>query len=244
MPKYLKSFALVATASALLFTSQATVASEFSDEEKANIEQIVHDYLVKNPQVLVEALQSLESQQAQEAAKVLDSAIEFFLNEPNIPSRGAKDYKHYMIEFFDYNCGYCKQVRPLTREFATKHGVRTFYVELPILNEHSVKASAIGLALFKKDPEMYFKYQDILMSSKERLDSSDKIKAAVEQVGGSYAELEQEAKANLEVQNALRKNLQVAREIGLQGTPFFIIDGNVIRGAVRNMSALEQALRK
>ncbi len=215
----------------------------FSDQQKVYIESIIHDYIVSHPEILVEAAKALEAKQAQGQQAALKEAVDFFIKDKNTPVRGSRSAKNYVVEFFDYNCGYCKVVRPLTKELQEKHDVVIYYVELPILSPLSVKASAIGLALYQQDAQKYFVYQDELMQPKVKITSEDQIKAAVKKAGGNYDALSKAINDNKVIQESLRKNMEISQQIGVQGTPFFIVNGQVIRGAVKDYATFEQILK-
>ena len=216
--------------------TEDAAAAVFSSEQKAAIERIVHDYLVEHPEVLVEVAQSLEAKQMYVQEQALTEAIEFFRQDEFIPRRGDVNAPHYLIEFFDYNCGYCKVVRDFTKRLAEDYDLVTIYVEFPILSALSVRASAIGLALFAQDPEKYLRYQDLLMTADTRITSEDQIKDAVKAVGGDYDKLSEAVNNDPRIQKALRKNMELGQKMGVQGTPYFILDGTVIRGAVKDYS--------
>ena len=228
----------------LLSQSAVAANSSFNPAQQEEIEKIVHNYIITHPEVLVEAAKALEAKHAEGQQESLLKAVEFFRNDKNTPARGSRSAKHYVIEFFDYNCGYCKVVRPLTKRLQEENDVVIYYVELPILSPLSVKASAIGLALYQKDAPQYFKYQDELMKANVKITSEEQIKAAIKKVGANYEELNKSINDNHKIQESLRKNMELSQQIGVQGTPFFIIDGQVIRGAVKDYEAFEAMLDK
>lgn len=216
----------------------------FSDQQKAHIETIIHDYIVNNPEILVEAAKALEAKQVLGQQAALKQAIDYFTQDKNTPARGSRTAKNYVIEFFDYNCGYCKVVRPLTKELQEKNDVVIYYVELPILSPLSVKASAIGLAIYQQDAPKYFVYQDELMKPKVKITSEEQIKAAVKKAGANYEALNKAVNDNNTVQESLRRNMEISQQIGVQGTPFFIVNGEVIRGAVKDYATFEKILKE
>lgn len=223
--------------------SEEELAQVFSQKEQAAIKQLVHDYLIAHPEILVEVAQALEAQQQFIQNQSLSEVIEFFRNDDFVPRRGDADAKHYLIEFFDYNCGYCKVVREYTKRLAQDYDLVTVYVEFPILSALSVRASAIGLALFAEDPAKYLEYQELLMNSAVRITDEDQIISAVKEVGGDYEKLSAQINDDPRIQQALRKNMELGQKIGVQGTPFFILDGTVIRGAVKDYSTFEDIVK-
>lgn len=235
---------------ALLTLSTGAVAEEtlspLSAEQRAQIESVVHDYLVSHPEVLIEAAQAMEEKRQAEAARTVARISSEILNDPRIPSRfgpAEGEVKHTLIEFFDYNCTYCKQARPLIEDFAGKHGVKVYYVEFPVLSALSAEASLIGMALFEDSPEKYFIYQDFLMARMEKLDNRATIEEAVEKAGGDFEALMEKAKGEA-LQNSVGSNIDRGRAIGVPGVPFFIVDGKPLRGGVTSLEVLEALLNK
>ena len=218
--------------------------SLFTPEQKAELETIIHQYIVAHPEVLVEASKALETQAAENQQAALEQVSSMIRADPMVPVRGKPNAKHYLIEFFDYNCGYCKVVRPYTKKFLKDNDAAIFYVELPILSPISVRASAIGLALYKVDHDKYFIYQDALMESKEKITSEDQLKAAVKKAKGDYEALSKMVSEDTSIQEAMRKNMELSQKIGLQGTPFFILNGTAIRGAIRDYSVFADIIKE
>ncbi|WP_113745791.1 DsbA family protein [Anaerobiospirillum thomasii] len=232
---------IISALSIVACMSTAMAADNFTVDEKAQIEQIVHNYIVSHPEVLIEAQEKLEAQYSQMMAQAIPKAAEAFINDPDTPKFGNKDSKHYVIEFFDYNCGYCKTVRPHIAKYVKEKDALLVLIEYPILSQISVKASAIGLALHSVDKDKYYKYQEYLMSSKEKITSEAQLKEAVAKAGGNFGELIEIVK-DPKIQNMLKKNMIQGQSIGVMGTPFFIIDGKAIRGAIRSYEDLLQRL--
>ena len=245
-------------AAVLAFNSQAVLAAEaslqtadsahaqslagsFTEAERTAIEGIVHDYLVNHPEVMYEVMAKLEQDQRNKAQALLEETAEMLRTDKLTPSRGSAGAKHYLIEFYDYNCGYCKVVRELTEKLASEHQMQAVYIEFPILSPESVQAAMAGLALYQLQPEKYFLYQKDLMEQGKKVTSIDDIKAAVERAGADWEAVREKAQSP-EVQQQLKHNLEIGQRLGITGTPFFIIDGKVLRGAVRDYAALEGML--
>ncbi|MCR5084992.1 MAG: DsbA family protein [Succinivibrionaceae bacterium] len=242
----MRSKHLAAAALALLFTSAALAAPYAPGEERlsrADVEQIVHDYLLEHPEVLVEAAQRLDAINAEGRARALASFAKEVLSDPTYPSRGDQGAKHYMIEFSDYNCGYCKVMQPLIEEFVKKHGVRLVYVEFPILSEASVQAGTVGQALWDLDHDLYLRYHDTLMGDKARVKDLNDVKAALRRAGADWEKVKARlAKGGIE--DLIARNVQKAQALQISGTPFFIIDGHELRGAVKTLVQLESLLSR
>ncbi len=216
----------------------AAADEALSAAQRSEIEQIVHDYIVSHPEVLLEAAQALEARQAAALEQRFKEAVAFYRTDEMTPRRGKAGAKHYLIEYFDYNCGYCKVIRPYIERLAAEYELERIYVEFPILSETSITASLYGLALYKEDPEAYFRYQDDLMAERGKIDSEAKVRAALERAGADFDHLTAVIKSGA-VQPALQHNLQLGRELGISGTPMLILDDKVIRGAVSGYEALK-----
>lgn len=219
-------------------------ASAFTQEQLVQLEEIIHKYIVTHPEVLVEAAQMMElKRQVEVRLKTEDLADEFAAN-PAIPFRyGDENSKHHIVEFFDYNCGYCKMSRPILESFAKENNIKVHYVEFPVLSEHSVEASLIGMALYGQDPQKYFAYQDYLMSSDKKIESRKDIQEAVMSAGAVWSELAEAAK-DPKIQQLIASNIEKGRSIGVTGVPFYIVDGRALRGAVKGQESFRELLRE
>ena len=225
-------------------TSSTVVASEtISADERSKIESIVHDYILNNPEILIEAQERLEKKYKEYMSGAIDKAAQYFINDENTPKFGNKNSKHYIIEFFDYNCGYCKKIRPFTKRFVKEKDALLVLVEYPILSVISAKASAMGIALYMQDKEKYRQYQDYLMTQEKKLTTDDEIKDALNKVGASFDELNAYIQKH-NVQDILKQNLVQGQAIGVYGTPFIIVDGKAVNGAVRSYEDLESLASK
>ncbi len=204
---------------------------------------MVHDYIIAHPEILVQAAQALDAQNKQRAEQMLTQMINEIKEDPAVPVRGGSDKStHYLIEFSDYNCGYCKLIRPFTRKLSEEHDVRIYYLELPILSEQSLDAAVMGLTLFNEDKDKYFAYQDYLMGTQQKLESTEDIRQALKRVGADYDDLRKKADQTGLAQKSIGMNIARAQRLGVTGTPFFIIDGKILRGAVKDYATLEAYL--
>ena len=214
-------------------------AAQFSDSQKAEIENIVYNYLLNNPDVMIEVGEKLKARQAQIQEAEREKAVKEIIANPNVPQSGAEKPRHTIIEFFDYNCGYCKQAKPHTMKILEKRSdVRYYYLEFPILSEISYTAARIGVAIYAMNPELYVKYNNELMTRKSRLQNEVEIQAAVEQLGLKWAEVQTLAKSPA-VSDVLSQIRTLADKMQVTGTPSFIIDGVPMHGAPRSVDTIE-----
>ena len=157
-------------AGALLLPGCAASAAE--KLPVADIEKIVHDYLLREPEVIYQAIQELQKrQQAEEAAKaqamIAEHGDEIFRHADD-PVVGNAEGDATLVEFFDYHCGYCRSMTPgLRAMIGTDPQLRFVFKDLPVLGPDSVTAAKAGVAAFKLDPAKYYDFHLALMQSKD-----------------------------------------------------------------------------
>lgn len=221
-------------------------AASVPAEQKSAIEAIVHDYLMANPEVILKSLRDYQAkaqEQEKERAQVaLGEARDELVADPQSPVAGNPDGDVTVVEFFDYNCGYCKRVFPSVQEMLKKDDkVRYVFKEYPILAESSMTAARAALAAWNIDPEKYFAFHTALMKSRGALDE-DRILDLAEQVGLDRDKVER-GMANPEIAAEIRQNLALGQRIGVTGTPAFVIGGEMVPGAV-SLETLEEKIGK
>ncbi len=204
------------------------------DHRKA-IEQVVREYLNNNPEILVDALKSLrEKQEGKQKARsqtVLTSRRPELENDPATPFGGNIKGNVTVVEFVDYQCGYCKRVRPVVEELLRGDGnIRIVFKELPILGAPSVIAARAALAAWKQSHGGYNKFHFALMATKGKL-SEDKIMAVAAKSGLDVERLRRDMAAP-EIDEALQKNFRLAEDLGIRGTPAFVIGKRLVPGAI------------
>lgn len=215
-------------------------AADISAEERQQIEAIVRDYLMKNPEVLIEALQAakdkMESDSREKAAKALIDRRQELLNDPETPVGGNPNGDVSLVEFFDYRCPYCKQVEPsLEQLLGEDRQLRFVYKELPVLGPDSTVAARVALAARKQDK--YAAFHTAMMGTKGQISESVIFDVATS-VGLDLTRLKQDMAAP-EIDKILKANLDLADALDLKGTPGFVIGKEIVPGAV-DISALRQ----
>ena len=211
-------------ATGLLFGAMgANAKAEFDPQQKQAIEQIVHQYLVKNPEVLMEVSKALQLKQREDMMKQAESAIGTngpALFDSSSPMVGNKLGNVTMVEFFDYQCIHCKQMAPVVSELVKKDGgLRIVYKEFPIFGKSSEFAAQAALA--SQSQGKYLAFHDALMAAKERLSPKLVMKIAAS-VGIDTSKLKTDMKS-AKVTKELKDTRQLAESLRLMGTPAFII---------------------
>src|ERR1700710_1164205 len=234
------SFRLLAPALfalALCATPPAASAQSFSDTQKGDIEAIIKNYLVSHPEVLEEAMGELTKRQAADEAKkheasVSENAATIF-NSPRGVMLGNKDGDVTFVEFFDYNCGYCKRaMADMLDLMKSDPKLKVVLKEFPVLSPGSVEAAQVAVAVRMQDPagKKYLDFHQKLLGGRGPADKAHAL-AAAKDAGLDMARIEKDM-ASPEIRATLAENLKLAEDMGLNGTPSYIIGKQVVIGAV------------
>lgn len=223
------AFGLVSLSAVAAATTAAPTpapAVGFSADQKAQIEQIVHDYLVTKPEVLIEASKALQEKQMAEVsskAKVaITKNVTSLFNAADAPKFGNADGDVTIVEFLDYQCGHCKQMSPVLSELLKADPkVQVVIRGLPIFGDASKTATKAVIASTKQGNDKFVKFNEALLSSTEALNEKS-IFAMAKKVGLDTTKLKKDMAAK-SVEDQVNENFRLAREIGLMGTPAFIL---------------------
>ena len=226
------AFALLAIFG-LLAGAEAAPAASFNDAQKRDIETIVHDYLVKHPEVMIEVMSELDAKQAAAEARQQNDAIAVnkaaIYTDPTSFVAGNPKGDITIVEFFDYHCGYCKRAfGPLMNAVKDDGNIRLILKEFPILGPDSVVASHAALAAGKQGK--YFEMHQALYRNKGDLDDQ-RIMEIARSIGLDTAKLKRDM-ADPEIEKTIARNEKLASALGVKGTPGFIIGGKSHPGAL------------
>jgi protein-disulfide isomerase len=213
--------------------AQSTV---FTEPQRRAIGEIVKEYLLKNPEVLQDVMAELEKRQAEQQrvaqASALKESRQTLLNAPHSIVAGNPSGDVTLVEFFDYNCGYCKRaladVRTLVK---TDPKLRLVMKDFPVLGPDSVEASRVSLAVKNQiQGDKLFDYHVRVMETRGRVNGERAI-AVAKEMGLDMARLQKDMEAP-DIRSALQENVGLGDKLGLTGTPAFIVGDEVIAGAV------------
>ncbi len=219
----------------------------FSDGQRGEIGDIVREYLVENPDVIVEVLQILQSrqqvaaQQQQQAATRIDVATIVDLDLD--PILGNPNGSVTMVEFFDYHCPFCKRLSPvIAKLIETDDDLRVVLKEFPIFGDDSVFAARASLASMKQD--LYHEYHQAMLKNRGRLTERTVMKLA-KKVGLDVDQLKKDMESP-EINATIQANYRIAQQLGIRGTPSFIIGDELVPGAldINTMRRLIQSKRQ
>ena len=216
---------------------QMVRAAEFSAPQRGAIERIVHDYLLAHPEVLQEAMNELEKRQtAAEAEKhkaaVKEHAAALF-NSPDQVVLGNPNGNVTFVEFFDYNCGYCKRaMSDMLTLLKNDANLKVVLKEFPVLGPGSVEAAQVAVAVRMQDKtsKKYFEFHQKLLGGRGQADRARAL-AVAKDVGLDMAQIEKDMKSP-EVKKTLQQDFKLADALGLNGTPSYVIGDNVVVGAI------------
>ena len=232
--------AVLRTALLAAAVSAAPVAlaqgTAFTEPQKQAIGEVVRDYLLKNPEILQEVMAELEKRQA-ETQRVAQAAAlkenqKALLNAPHSIVVGNPQGDVTLVEFFDYNCGYCKRALADVRALVKSDPkLKLVIKDFPVLGPDSVEASRVALAVKNQiQGEKLFDYHVRLMESRGRV-NGERALALAKEMGLDTARVQKDMEA-ADVKAALQENVGLGDKLGLTGTPAFIIGGEIIPGAV------------
>ena len=231
----LRGLAMAASLLTPVMLSSAAAAEALSPAQKGEVEALIQQYIMDHPEVIVQALQTMQARQEAEAAERQQKAIaalkSTLLADSRNPSTGPVDADVTIIEFFDYQCGYCKKVLPeVAAVLQGDPKVRMIWVDWPILGPMSVVAAQAASAVHKLKPEAYSAFHQTIMGERGRL-TEDKIFQAVAGLGLDVADV-RKAMGSDDVQAHLAANHAIASQLGITGTPFFLVGDTAVPGAV------------
>src|SRR5579864_4808376 len=232
-PLRLLSSALLALA--LVAAPQSAFAQAFSDGQRGEIETIVKNYLVSHPEVLEEAMAELSKRQAAAETEKHEASItensEAIFNSPRGVTLGNKDGDVTFVEFFDYNCGYCKRaMADMLDLMKNDPKLKVVLKEFPVLSEGSVEAAKVAIAARMQDPKKYLDFHTKLLGGRGPADKA-RAMAAAKDAGLDTARIEKDL-SSPEVKATIEENFKLAEDMGMNGTPSYVIGKQVVVGAV------------
>ena len=218
--------------SSIAFGSQAQA---LDPEERKEVEKIIREYLIKNPEIMLEVQQALEEQQQREqrerAAQALVENQSVIYQSSNQASIGNPKGDVTVVEFFDYNCSFCQRaMQDMNNLISADKNLHFVMKELPILSESSVEAHRISTAVYRLFPAQYEEFHNQLLGSPGQKDGNRALRIA-QQMGMDINSLNEEAKKGT-VLDAFREVNDLATQLGISGTPSYVIGDEVVFGAL------------
>jgi protein-disulfide isomerase len=243
--RFIAAAALLSVAAFSGQSAQAQTQS-FTPQQRSEIEGVVRSFLLKNPEILHELMQELEKRQAlaetEKAKKAIAALKDEIFNSPHQVTLGNPKGDVTMVEFFDYNCGYCKRAMGDMMELLKSDpNLKVVLKEFPVLGEASVQAAQVAAAVSLQDKsgKKYLDFHQRLLSGRGQADKTRAL-AAAKEAGLDMARLEKDMNSP-EVRATLEQSFKLAEALGLNGTPSYVINNEVAIGAV-GLAALRQKI--
>src|SRR5476651_1946521 len=236
MPSF-RFFQSVLLAFALCGAPAIASAQSFSDAQRGEIETIIKSYLLAHPELLEEVSAELSKRQAaaetvkHEAA--VDKNAQAIFSSPRGVTIGNKDGDVTFVEFFDYNCGYCKRaMTDMLDLMKSDPKLKVVLMEFPVLGPGSVEAAQVAVAVRMQDPsgKKYLDFHQKLLGGRGQADKAHAM-AAAKDAGLDMTRLEKDL-ASPEVNATIEENFKLAEDMGMNGTPSYVIGKQVVIGAV------------
>ena len=229
-----------------LATASHAQAQTFSADQRHEIESIVKDYLLQHPEVMQDVMAEMEKrQQAAEAEKHRAAVVEnnaALFSSPHQVVLGNPNGDVTMVEFFDYNCGFCKRALPdMLTLLKTNPNLKFVLKEFPVLGEGSVEAARVAVAARMQDPtgKKYIEFHQKLLGGRGVADKARAL-AVARDVGFDVARIEKDMTSD-EVKKTIAESMKLADALGVNGTPSYVVSGEVVVGAV-GLDALKEKL--
>ena len=213
----------------------AVAQDALTPAQRDAVDQRIRDYLVENPEVIVEALEALDARrreaQAAGDADLVARHAEALFEDGYSHVFGDPDGDVTIVEFADYRCGYCKAAHPQVTALLAEDGdIRLVLKEFPILGPESMTAAQVAMAALRLSTEGYEALHDAMMTHRGQLDEATVLRLA-EEAGLDPAALRAEMAASADAIEAdIRSTYELARALGIEGTPSFVIGGRIVRG--------------
>jgi protein-disulfide isomerase len=233
--KYLITFFLFFLSNQVLHSNEVSLSSK----EKLEVNELnllIKEYILNNPEIIIEAIEIYQNKQnfkkIEKEKKLIKSLSSEILDDKNSYQYGDKNSKTTIVEFIDYNCGYCKRNHNIIMKFLKKNDdVRYIVKELPILGERSILASKFAVLIYLKDgPEVYQKFFNFLMTHKNQLNFQI-LKSFASKAGSKIEDFDNQINIK-KVNSVIAKNLSLAEKLSINGTPTFIIGNSIIKGFI------------
>ena len=210
-------------------------SAEFSDDQRKELEGIIRNYLIANPEVIADAINELQRRrddaaQAAQTKTIADAADQIFASQYQVVL-GNPDGRVTLVEFFDYNCTYCRRAEAdMKKLIAGDPKLRVVLKQFPVLGPGSVEAAKVAVALHMSAPEKYAEFHDALLEEPGQVDGERALAVAA-----SLGVDEATVKAKLdseEVRRTIAEAYDLAGKLNLTGTPSYVTRKEVIVGAV------------
>ena len=212
----------------LVFLFSLNVSSE-------NLDEKIEKFILNNPEIILQSLENYEKKLIAEKEKSSNQIIadnrKQIVNTSNGMYSGNLESKNVIIEFFDYNCSYCKKAhQDILKIEKNKKNVKVIYKNFPILSENSKKLAEIALFIAKDNNEKFIKFHNLIMS-KKGLINKNQLKDILDDLGYDQGKLKNNLNSEY-IKSQLLKDRELAEKLSLRGTPAFIVNDKLFFGYI------------
>lgn len=233
MMNFRKAGAFLTAAGAMLIAASVVAAPAATPTtDKRTIEKIVHDYLIKHPEILIEMSNALDRKNAAASEKRQNEALAKLpkgaLLDPKVAYvTGPANAKATLVEFFDYRCVHCKNSLPAMQKVVADNTTRVVFIEHPILTADSLVAARAAVAA-RRQKDKYVPFHFALMKASGDL-PVDRIMQIAKETGLDTAQLKKDMEDKATAESVIASNA-LAEKLFIEGTPTFIIGGKMVSG--------------
>lgn len=221
-----------------------SLPSQAANRIDPQIEQQVLQIIRKHPEVILESVQTYQQQQQAQIQQTQQAFVQEMKTNPQAvigdsPTTGSPEHKILLVEFSDFQCPYCAKAHKTIKEFLAKHQgeVTLVYKHFPLSNIHPQAIPAARAAWAAQQQGKFFPYQDALFTHQKELGETLYLNIAKD----LNLDLEKFKRDQLSADAAIQQDIQLAMQLGLAGTPFFVMNGETLSGAVE-LKEIEDAL--
>ena len=215
----------------LIFFLKFNIYANDKNINEKQIKNIIEEYILENPEILIESLERFTANQKEKEKEsfvnILDNFYDNLVYE-SLPRIGNIESKLIIVEFVDYNCGYCKRTLPtIAKLIKNFNNIQIVFIDYPILSESSEIAARASLAA--NEQNAYFEYHTVLLNNKKSINEDILYKIAKE----LSLDIEKFKKdmSSEKIKNNIIKNINFANSLKIRGTPTFIIGKQILPGA-------------
>jgi protein-disulfide isomerase len=223
----------------------AVQTADISDSQRTEIEGVIRNYLIANPEIIRDAEEALQQKedaaaQAAQVASIKQNASTLFDSSREVVLGNPKG-DVTLVEFFDYNCAYCRHAHADMKQLiATDPNLRVVLKQFPILGDGSVAAAQVAVAVLLTAPEKYAAFHDELITDKGQVDGNKALAVAAD-IGLDPDKLKALANSD-EVKANISESAELAHDLDVTGTPSYATKLKVVVGAV-GLDALKAEIK-
>ena len=206
-----------------------------SIQQRKEVQQIINKYLRANPEIIVDSIRAMQERQNNLNKKRIRQNLERYkkliFNDPTSPVAGSSNGDVTVVEFLDYSCGYCKRFFPNLKKIMDEDkNIRFVFKEFPILSRQSELAARAALAVWRQDKTKYMLIHSAFIDTKGAFTIS-RITRIAKNIGLNITQLKKDMGSS-SMDKIIAANRRLAQNLGITGTPGFIIGDKIIPGAL------------